>query len=136
MYPNIPIDEKCKQARLKLLEETRNIYYGPDFEPLPTRSIKISKEDSDCVYSSEDGKHCAIGRLDPEYAWTEGEAVSDIDNEYHALEIAKQNGIYSGTDVETLEWLVNLQQFHDFPQHAIEIYEHLTKGRGGICLGY
>lgn len=96
--------------RRRILNETREIYYGPDWEPLDTRS---TDDDGFCVYRGRDGRRCAASRLAPRAKWVECASVHEGGNEPVAIRAAKKHRIHSGDDDETLRWMVWLQQFHD-----------------------
>lgn len=108
------------EKRLALLEETRRLYFGPDFEPLPARSIiEIKRKDGltsgdiQCRYQCEDGRRCAIGRLmtDEELDQViEGRGILDRTNEHLIGPIAKRHGIEGHMDTI---FIGRLQMLHD-----------------------
>lgn len=109
-----------REAALALLEETRQYYYNEDWSMKGNHSYREGSS-CDCAYSGDGGKHCAIGRLDPDYQWKEGYGVTCyIINTAHVVELLNARGIAS--DPYITEYAVYLQRLHDKSAYAKDTY--------------
>lgn len=99
-------------TRIKLAKETWELYRLEDGSLNP-ETWSYDHDRQMCRYEGPDGRRCAVGRLGPDKPWHEGHRVSDTDNIPLALEVAREQGIHSGNDNETLSWMRILQQIHD-----------------------
>jgi len=117
------------KTRLKLLEETRQLYYGSNWRPLTTRSVSRGGK---CMYTNDENHHCAMGRLAPDALWYEGVSLvastfAGKENQRIALVAAIKYGVHSGDDGETLAWMVELQRLHDRPMLAEHQYQAMKE---------
>lgn len=127
-----------RNKRLELVEQIRNKYYGPNFEPLSTRATKMTEDGTErCEYKTLYGKCCAIGQLDPKFDWEQGGIFANVyshhakncKNERRVIELAKRDGWHSD-DYATLEFAEKLQELHDHPDVAKYNYAKLKE-----CVG-
>jgi len=108
-----------REVALALLEETREFYYNDDWSMKGNHSF--GENSTDCAYSGVDDKHCAIGRLDPEYQWREGYGVTCcMHNIDRAVELLNARGIEFGPYIT--EYAAYLQRLHDKYQYAKDTY--------------
>ena len=113
-----------RQAAIDLLNETRDFYYDTsdpeNWKDRGNKSNTFEGLQERCWYSSDSGtKHCAIGRLDPAYKWTERASIGQEPNATHAIELLGERGIVYETEEETgdeyniIQYLRKLQWVHD-----------------------
>jgi hypothetical protein len=112
-----------RKNRLRVLKDTRNFYYGPDWEDLGNRSV--NKDSEECFYNSADGRRCAVSRLIPEITDEEFNGIvpggtknwfPDKQDKFNdlVLDYATKNDLHSDDAHETLKWFRRLQEVHDF----------------------
>lgn len=98
--------------RRRILEETVDLYRLEDFSPNnDTRSTNVLT--GHCKYRGPENRRCAIARLGPDKPWHEGMSCAMEPNRAVALVVAREQGIHSGDDGETLSFMRNLQLVHD-----------------------
>jgi hypothetical protein len=120
--------KQIQEKRRALVQETRDFYYGPWFEPLPTRAMQEDiingvSGGMICVYKTEGGDCCAVGRLGPDEPWTVG-SVANRHNAAIALRIAHNRGLLL-EDEETINFFQRLQHLHDKPNKARKHFDSL-----------
>jgi len=83
-----------REVALALLEETREFYYNEDWSSKGNHALHKNDGKTQCMYKGDGGKHCAIGRLDPEYNWTESQTVTQCNhNCERAVELLVERGL-------------------------------------------
>ncbi len=112
------------ETRRAYLQECRALYYTDNWIGTSARSLSSR---GSCLYTTEDGRSCAAGRLNPDASWTESISASAGNNIPITLKALEDKGMHSGSQSESLSWVLLLQKFHDSTEDAKSLYEQLMK---------
>jgi len=102
---------KEQKDMLRILDETV-AFYGED----PSRRATSEKDSTRCVYHTDDGRMCAVGRLlTPE----EHQFIDErgINSDCGASSLCNNFGEFFPSLEHPRIFYVDLQSLHDFPEH-------------------